>query len=206
MDGEKKSLVARERDEVDRVTWLSTRLWENPRDFVIVDETSTWCFMTRQYGRAPRGQPTTGCVTRNRGTATTLLASMSAAGMGPAMPITGATSGPVFVAYLRDLLAPTLRPGQIVLLDNVGAHLAREVAGLIAERGARLVYLPAYSPDLSPIEYAFSKVKGLLRRASAQTPAALEQAIADALNAITTEDIDGYFRHCGFDLSSGQDL
>lgn len=147
-----------------------------------------------------------GCVARNRGTATTLIASLTPTGMGPAMTIEGATSGAVFVAYVRHCLAPSLAPGQIVLLDNVGAHLPGKVRALIEARGAEVLYLPAYSPDCSPIELAFSKLKAILRRVAAETQAALEAAIAEALESITEEDIRGYFAHCGYHLPKGQDL
>jgi transposase len=174
------------------------------RRFVIVDETRTFCHMTRRYGRSPRGQPAVGCVARNRGTATTLIASLTPTGMGPAMTIPGATSGAVFVEYVRTRLAPSLEPGQIVILDNVGAHLPRQVRALIEARGAEVLFLPAYSPDFSPIELAFAKRKAILRRIGATTPAALEAAIAEALAAITPDDIHGYFAHCGYDLPKGQ--
>lgn len=162
--------------------------------------------MTRTYSRAPCGERALGCVARNRGTATTLIASLTTAGLGPAMTIEGATSGAVFVEYVRRLLAPSLEPGQIVILDNVGAHLPPRVRELIEARGAELLYLPAYSPDLSPIELAFSKLKAILRRIGAATQAALEAAIAEALAAITVEDIHGYFTHCGYLLWEGQDI
>lgn len=171
---------------------------------MIVDETSTFCHMTRHYSRAPRGQPAVGCVARNRGTATTLIASLTPTGMGPAMTIQGATSGPVFIEYVRTVLAPTLEEGQIVILDNVGAHLPSAVRTLIEARGAEVLFLPAYSPDFSPIELAFAKLKSILRRIGATTPAALEAAIAEALRAITPDEIRGYFAHCGYDLPQGQ--
>lgn len=174
------------------------------RRFVIVDETSTFCHMTRRYSRSPRGQPSHGCVARNRGTATTLIASLTPTGMGPAMTIDGATSGAVFIADVRTWLAPSLEPGQIVILDNGGAHLPSRVRELIEARGAEVLFLPASSPDFSPVELAFSKVKAILRRIGATTPEALEDAIAEALGAITPHDIYGYFTHCGYDRPKGQ--
>jgi transposase len=145
-------------------------------------------------------------VARNRGTATTLIASLTSTGMGPAMTIEGATSGAVFVAYVQHCLVPSLEPGQIVILDNVGAHLPAAVRELIEARGAEVLYLPAYSPDFSPIELAFAKLKALLRRIGAETHAALETAIATSLAAITEEDIRGYFEHCGYRLPERQHL
>jgi len=162
--------------------------------------------MTPRYGRAPRGERAVGCVARNRGTATTLIASLTSSGMGPAMTIEGATSGAVFVASVRHCPAPSLEPGPIVILDNVGAHLPAVVRELIEGRGAEVLYLPAYSPDFSPIELAFAKLKALLRRSGAETHEALEAAIVTALAAITAEDIRGYFEHCGYLLSERQHL
>lgn len=154
--------------------------------------------MTRTYGWAPSDQRAIGRVLRNRGTATTLIASLSLAGMGPTQTFSGATSGDRFVAYLTDHLLPTLRPGQVVVLDNVGAHKRREVRALIEATGAQLVYLPAYSPDFNPIELAFSKLKAILRRVGALTPATVTTAIQEALGQITPAEIRQYFVHRGY--------
>ena len=142
-----------------------------------------------------------GRVPRNRGRVTTLLASLTPTGVGPAVTRQGGTTKEAFLAYLREDLVPTLEAGQVVLLDNLGAHRAREVRALVEATGARLVYLPPYSPDLNPIELAFAKVKAGLRRAGARTRAALETAIDDALAAVTPADIRGFYAHCGYPLS-----
>jgi hypothetical protein len=127
--------------------------------------------MTRRYARAPKGERAYGRVPRNRGKNTTLLASMSLSGMGGAMAVEGATTKVVFETYVERLLAPMLRPGQVVILDNLSAHKSKRVLELIEGRGCRVLFLPAYSPDLSPIEEAFSKVKALLKKAAAREPA-----------------------------------
>ena len=127
---------------------------------------------------------------------------MSLAGMGPAFMISGATDAHVFEGYLEHMLAPSLRPGQIVMLDNLRAHKGPRVRELIAARGCHLWYLPPYSPDLSPIEYAFAKLKAWLRKVAARTHEALECAIADALDAITPDDAHAFFQHCGYRVLS----
>jgi transposase len=156
--------------------------------------------MTPLYARSPRGERAIGTVPRNRGTVTTLLASLSLAGMGAAMTIAGGTDMAVFDAYVEQGLAPTLRPGQIVVLDNVGAHQSERARQAIEARGCRLLFLPAYSPDLSPIELAFSTLKAGLRRLEARTQAALDEAIGQVLDTVTPADAHGWFAHCGYTL------
>ena len=143
----------------------------------------------RAFGEAPR----------NRGKNTTLLASMTADGMGPCVAVKGTTTTEVFEAYVGQVLAPALRPGQVVVLDNLGAHKGQRVRELIEARSCEVLFLPAYSPDFSPIEEAFSKLKALLRRARARTrEALLVEAMGQALDAITSEDARGWFTHCGY--------
>ena len=127
--------------------------------------------MARLRARAPKGERACGRVPRNRGKNTTLLASMGAEGMGPCMAVVGSTKKAVFEAYVERVLAPSLSPGRVVVLDNLGAHRGRRVRELLEARGCELLFLPPYSPDFSPIEEAFSKVKAILRRIGARTPA-----------------------------------
>jgi transposase len=141
-----------------------------------------------------------GRVPRNRGKVTTLIACLTPTGVGPTRTRAGGTTKEAFLGYLREDLAPALRPGQVVVLDNLGAHRPAEVQAIVEERGARLLYLPGYSPDLNPIELAFGKLKAALRRAGARTREALEAAIADALAAITQADARAFYAHCGFPL------
>jgi transposase len=117
--------------------------------------------------------------------------------MGPSLTVEGATTVLVFEAYVEQVLAPSLRKGQIVVMDNLGAHRPRKVRDLIEERGCELVYLPAYSPDYNPIEEAFAKIKNLLRKAAARSKEALVEAIAAALSAVTAADVRGFFKHAG---------
>jgi transposase len=170
----------------------------DPRDYVFVDECGTHRSLTRTHARAPRGQRAADRVPRNRGRVTTVLASLGLDGLGPTQTRRGGTSKAAFLEYLREHLAPALRPGQIVVLDNLGAHLAKEVRGLIEARGAQLRYLPPYSPDFNPIELAFSKFKAHLRKAAPRTAEALDAAIQAALAALTADDAAGWFAHCGY--------
>ena len=154
--------------------------------------------MTRRRARAPRGSRARGAVPRNRGPVTTLLAGVSLTGMSPAMTVEGGTTAAVFATYLEHFLLPALIPGQIVVVDNVGAHKPDRIRALVEAAGCRLVFLPAYSPDLSPVEEAFSKLKTLIRAAAARTRAALDAAIAAALAAVTAADVTGWFSHAGY--------
>jgi transposase len=139
-------------------------------------------------------------VPRNRGENLTLVAALSAEGLGAAMTLDGALDAPAFEAYVRELLAPTRRPGQTVIMDNLRSHQGDTARRLIEARGCRLIFLPAYSPDLTPIELAFAKLKALLRRAAARAREALEAAIAQVLDAITAAEAASWFRHCGYRL------
>lgn len=172
----------------------------DPRQCIFIDECGTHLAHTRVYGRAPRGARAVGAVPKNRGRVTTLIASLTATGMGPALTLLGGTSKAVFLTWVREALVPILRPGQVVILDNLGAHRPSVVRELIEATGARLLYLPGYSPDFNPIELAFGKLKAWLRRVGARTHDDLDTAIADALSAITDDDIRGYFTHCGYPL------
>lgn len=169
-----------------------------PERFVFVDEmgANTSLSVLRAWSR--RGERAYCSVPRNRGKNTTLLASMSMEGMGPSLAVEGTTTATVFETYVKKVLAPTLRPGQIVVMDNLSAHKGARVRDLVAQRGCELLYLPPYSPDLNPIEEAFSKMKGILRRAEARSREALIEAMGRALEAITPWDARGFFGHCGY--------
>ena len=137
-------------------------------------------------------------VPRKQGENTTLLSSVSLEEMGASLTVEGATTALVFEAYVEHVLAPSLRKGQVVLIDNRGAHRPKRVGELIEERGCELVYLLAYSPDYNPIEEAFAKIKTLLRKAAARTKEALVEAIAAALSAVTAQDVMGFFEHARY--------
>jgi transposase len=167
---------------------------------VFIDESGFHISMTRLRARAPRGKRAYGRVLRNRGKNQTLIASITLQGaMGEAISIKGATDAELFEAYIEDFLAPTLKAGQVVVLDGLGAHRTSKVRELIEERGAELLFLPSYSPDLNPIEEAFSKIKNIVRKAGARSREALDEAMGEALSAVTLEDVAGWFSHCGYE-------
>jgi len=166
--------------------------------FVIVDESGYNLNLTPRYARAPRGERAQAKLPRNLPTNTTVIAALTSTGMGATMLVSGATDHHVVEAYVEHVLGPTLRPGQVVVLDNLSAHKRADLEPLLARYGCQVWFLPPYSPDLSPIELAFAKIKQAVRRAAARTSEALEAAIAQALTLITTSDAQNFFAHCGF--------
>ncbi len=136
---------------------------------VFVDEMGANVSLSPLYAWSRRGQRAFGSAPRNRGRNVTLLASITAGGVGPSLAVEGAATRAVFEAYLERVLAPGLSPGQVVVMDNLSAHKGGRVREILGEAGCEPLYLPPYSPDLDPIEQAFSKVKGLLRRAESRT-------------------------------------
>jgi transposase len=198
LDTKKKSVVASERDEAARAAWREQARQLDSEQLVIVDECGSNIALTPIYARSPKGQRAVGAVPRNYGKNITVLASLSLQGMGEALILEGAADTCAFEIYIEQILAPSLRPGQIVIMDNLSAHQGPHVRQAIESKGCRLLYLPSYSPDLSPIEEAFSKLKACLRRLGARTQEALQEAIAQALQTITPQDAQGYFSHCGY--------
>ena len=168
------------------------------RSLVFVDEMGTNTSLSALYGWAKKGERAQCSVARNRGKNTTLLSSMSMEGMGPSLAVEGATNSEVFEAYVERVLAPTLRRGQVVVMDNLSAHKGERLRELIEGQGCELVFLPSYSPDFNPIEEAFSKIKGLMRKAEARSREALLHAMGTAISAITDQDVRGFFEHCGY--------
>jgi transposase len=138
------------------------------------------------------------CAARVVGKKTTLIAALTFEGMGESMIIEGATNAAAFECYVEEILAPSLSSGQIVIMDNLAAHKGKKVEQLIQDKGCQLLFLPAYSPDFSPLEATFSKLKTSLRRVGARTREALQEAICQALLTVTAQDAQGWFRHCGY--------
>ena len=169
-----------------------------PKRLVFVDEMGTNTSLSPLRAWSRRGKRARCAVPRNRGKNTTLLSSMSVEGMGPSLAITGAVDAQVFEAYLERVLLPELYPGRIVVMDNLSAHKTEKVRELFEEAGCELLYLPPYSPDLNPIEEAFSKIKGILRKAEARTREVLVEALGPALSSVSEEDARGFFEHCGY--------
>jgi transposase len=169
-----------------------------PERLIFVDECGTHTTLAPIYGYAPRGERLRLSVPRKRGKNTTVLSSMTLSGMGPSLAVEGATTARVFETYVEEVLVPSLHTGQIVVMDNLGAHRPKRIGQLIERQGCELLYLPAYSPDYNPIEEAFAKLKQLLRKAAARSKEALVEAIGAALSAITTADAKGFFEHAGY--------
>lgn len=165
---------------------------------VFVDESGATIRLTPRMGRAPRGQRCVGQVPRNWGRSTTLLAAMTREGIAAALLVEGATDQAVFETFVTDVLAPRLVPGQVVVWDNLSVHKSPRAQQAITDRGCELRFLPPYSPDFNPIEQAFSKLKGYLRRVEARTQPRLWVAIGLGLQQITAQDIHGWFHHCGY--------
>jgi transposase len=197
---------ASERDEWLRAAWrtLVAEALDAGR-LVFVDEMGANTSLAPLHVWSRRGERARCKVPRNRGKNTTLLASMSSEGMGPTLAVQGSTTKAVFEAYVERVLAPTLRSGQVVVMDNLSAHKGEGVRELIEARGCELLFLPPYSPDLNPIEEAFSKIKGLLRKAEARAWEALVEAMGAAISAVTVWDAQGFFEHCGY-CRMGQSL
>jgi len=169
-----------------------------PDRLVFVDESGATTAMTRLRGRAPRGQRVPGTAPHGHWQVTTMIGAIRRSGVTAAMTIDSPTDSDVFRAYVEHVLVPSLRCGDVVVMDNLSAHKAAGVAERIDESGAELLYLPPYSPDFNPIEPCWSKVKEFLRAAQARTQNLLEHVIGKALETVTADDARGWFRHCGY--------
>jgi transposase len=168
--------------------------------FVFVDECSTNISLSPIYARAPKGQRARGKAPRNWGKNVSLVCAIDSGGVKGSMSVEGAVDAKVFEAYVERFLAPELKGGQIVVMDNLSVHKSKRVKRLIEEAGAKLLFLPPYSPDMNPIEEAFSKLKAALRKAGARRREALVEATGRALDTITRDDIRGFFSDCGYRL------
>jgi transposase len=167
--------------------------------FVFVDECSTNTSLAPLYGWARKGERAHQKVPRNWGKNITLLSSIGKRmGMGASLVVEGSTNRTVFETYLQDVLCPTLKRGQVVVMDNLSSHKGERVKELIEGRGCQLIYLPPYSPDFNPIEQAFSKLKSYLREACARSQQTLMELIGEALHTISVSDAEGFFKHCGY--------
>ncbi|MCA1729890.1 MAG: IS630 family transposase [Actinobacteria bacterium] len=190
---------AGERDEFLRSAWrllFAGRV--DAKRLVFVDEMGTNVSLLPLYAWSRRGLRAHARAPRNWGQNVTLLASITAGGTGPCLAVDGPTTREVFETYLEHVLAPTLKPGQMVVMDNLSAHKGGRVKEIVEGAGCDLVYLPPYSPDFNPIEQAFSKVKEHMRKAEARTREALIEAMGRALDAVTASDARGFFGHCGY--------
>lgn len=175
------------------------------RDLVFIDESGVDTRLVRRYARAPRGERAVGDVPAGSYERLTIVGALAAEGLLAPMSSAAAMHTDLFLAYLKQVLIPELvvrKPSAVVILDNLKPHKVPAVRATLEAAGLRLLYLPPYSPDFSPIEPAWSKLKTLLRTAAARSLAALEAALTAALDAITTADIRGWFAHCGYALAA----
>ncbi|MEN6532750.1 MAG: IS630 family transposase [Bryobacteraceae bacterium] len=195
---EKKSLHAAERDREEnhqrRETFLAKIRATPAERLIFLDESGVTTSMTRLYARRPDGRRIHEATPGGRWKIMTIVGGMRQSGITAAMTIEEATDGDIFLAYVKQVLGPTLATGDVVVMDNLGAHKVRGVEELIQACGAEVLYLPPYSPDLNPIEKAWAKIKQRLRSQRPRTREALEHAIADAIARVTTEDAQAWFR------------
>ena len=182
-----------------REAWFDLQPELDPAKLVFLDETWATTKMARLRGRSPRGERCRAAVPHGHWKTTTLVAALRLDGMVAPMVIDGPMNGEAFTAYAETLLAPTLRPGDIVIMDNLPAHKVSGARAAIERTGARLLFLPPYSPDFNPIEQAIAKIKALLRKAAARTVEALDAAIAAALDAFTPDECANYFTNSGYE-------
>lgn len=196
-------MAAAERNPYKRAWYWRRAAKLDHRRFVFLDESAVNTAMTPAYGRAERGRRVVDSVPRGYGEQTSVIAALSLRrGLIAPMTLTGAVDTLAFDAYLERVLAPCLRRGDILVLDNLNVHKASRVERVARAHGAMVLWLPPYSPDFNPIEQAWSKIKALLRRAKARTRNELEHALAEAVRLITTSDIRGWFTHCGYSVAS----
>ena len=156
--------------------------------------------MTRRYGRAQYGRRVADAVPKNFGLNVTILGALSCNGLDAVMTVEGATDTAVFRAYVEQVLVPTLVVDDVVVMDNLSVHKVSGIREAIEATGARLLYLPPYSPDYSPIESCWSKLKAILRKAKARSREALDEALTQAIEHITQSDAKGWFNLCGYPI------
>lgn len=171
------------------------------RKCLFVDEMGSNLALTRRYGRAAPGERVHDAVPDNKGGNVSTIGALDRQGIRTGLSVPGAIDGETMVFFVEELLAPTLKRGELVFLDNCPIHKRDEIEDLIDAHGAGVVFLPPYSPDLNPIEHCWSKVKARLRALKPRTPAALLAALVDAFATVTVQDIRGWFRHCGYQVA-----
>jgi transposase len=203
LDVQKKSAHALEQDRPDilkrRRAWFDGQLDLDPAKLVFIDETGLSTKMARLRGRAPRGERCRAGVPHGHWKTTTFTGALRLTGMTAPFVYDGAMNGAVFLAYVEQVLVPTLKPGDVVIMDNLPAHKAAGVRDAIGAAGARLLYLPPYSPDFNPIENAFAKLKALLRAKAERTIAALWDTVGSILDLFTPAECENYFKAAGYE-------
>ena len=212
-DAKKKSLFAAEQERPDvraqRQAWLDTLTCACDGDFsrvIFLDESGALTNLVRTYGRSDCGQRCVGLTPQGHWKVMTAVAAVRLNGLTAPFTIDCPMDGEVFGVYVDRVLVPTLRAGDVVVMDNLTAHKRPQIQRMIEAAGASVLYLPPYSPDFNPIEMIWSKVKGLLRTIAARTIDALHEAFGLAFAAVTPSDIAGCFQHCGYATSDGASL
>ena len=181
-----------------RRAWSEAQPGMDIEKLVFIDETWTSTSMTRRYGRAPRGQRCIASAPHGHWKTTTFIAALRHQQLTAPLVADGPMDGEMFLAYVRQFLCPALRPGDIVILDNLSTHKVAGVKDAIATAGATLLYLPPYSPDLNPIEKLFAKLKALLRKAAKRSVEALWTEIGELLNTLSSTECANYFASSGY--------
>lgn len=206
LDAQKKTLVARERDtaavQARRAAFLEAQPKLDLKRLIFVDESGFRLGSPPRFGWAPRGEDSPGKSVEGNWKTVTMIGAIALDGFRGLMTIDAGTSSDVFVAYVEQVLAPNLRPGDIVVLDNLAAHKNPQALQAMRDAGATPLFLPPYSPDLNPIEKAWAKLKDFIRRLHTLTRAAFDAAIVAAMDAVTLDDIRGWIGHAGYDLTS----
>ena len=182
-----------------RQAWIEAQPSLNPERLVFIDETGASTKMARRYGRAVRGERCRAAIPHGHWKTTTFVGALRSDSMTAPMVLDGAMHGAAFLAYVEQMLVPTLKPGDIVIMDNLPAHKSVSVRRAIEAVGAELRFLPPYSPDLNPIEMAFAKLKACLKKAAARTVDDLYDAIATAIDTVTQTECQNYFNAAGYD-------
>jgi transposase len=196
----KKTFQASERKEEEREEWRGHAKDSDASKYRFIDETGSNLSLIRLYARSPKGKRAYGTIVRKRGKNVTMITDLSLRGLGEALIIDGAANGDIFEAYIEQILVPSLKPGEIVVMDNCSIHKGEKVRQLIEACHCELRFLPAYSPDFSPIEEAFSKIKTILRKIGAKTREDLQNALEYAITTVTASDALGWFWHCGYQV------
>lgn len=181
-----------------RAEWKAWQLSLDPTKLVFIDETGTATNMARRRGRCPRGERLVAAVPHGHWKTTTLVAGLRHDGITAPLVIDCPMNGVIFKAYVEQMLAPTLSPGDIVIMDNLASHKVSGVQEAVEARGAKVLYLPPYSPDLNPIEQAFAKLKALLRKAAERTIEGLWKKIGELLDTFSRSECLNYFRNSGY--------
>ena len=198
----KKTVVASERNNYKRAGFGRRVSGVDPQRLIFIDEAAVNTAMTRHFGRAAPGERVVESVPRNYGEQTSMISALGLRGLIATMTLEGAVDKLAFNAYVKEVLAPKLNEGDVVILDNLNVHKASQIEDVAAIRGAKVIWLSPYSPDYSPIEQSWSKIKQILRATKARTREELEAALVKAMKSVTSYDILGWFKHCGYVVAS----